>query len=144
MPMQARVCSNDEGTLREPLSHLDRAGLFLLTKTDQSSQFSRQELRDTLDKYNGDAPIIESIHHPKNFVEIADWYKGIHENAKDLSELQGKKVMVFSAIGNPSSFEQTLACIGIDIIEADDILTIMITECWKCSISVKEPSAKKL
>ena len=59
-----------------------------------------------------------SIHHPKNFVEIADWYKGIHENAKDLSELQGKKVMVFSAIGNPSSFEQTLACIGIDIIEA--------------------------
>ena len=26
--------------------------------------------------------------------------------------------MVFSAIGNPSSFEQTLACIGIDIIEA--------------------------
>ena len=51
-------------------------------------------------------------------MEIADWYKGIHENAKDLSELQGKKVMVFSAIGNPSSFEQTLACIGIDIIEA--------------------------
>ena len=44
----------------------------------------------------------------QNFVEIADWYKGIHENAKDLSELQGKKVMVFSAIGNPSSFEQTL------------------------------------
>ncbi len=71
-----------------------------------------------MDKYNGDAPIIESIHHPKNFVEIADWYQGIHENAKDLSELQGKKVMVFSAIGNPSSFEQTLACIGIDIIEA--------------------------
>ena len=34
------------------------------------------------------------------------------------NELQGKKVMVFSAIGNPSSFEQTLACIGIDIIEA--------------------------
>ena len=111
-------CLLPRGTLREPLSHLDRAGLFLLTKTDQSSQFSRQELRDTLDKYNGDAPIIESIHHPKNFVEIADWYKGIHENAKDLSELQGKKVMVFSAIGNPSSFEQTLACIGIDIIEA--------------------------
>ena len=62
-------CLLPRGTLREPLSHLDRAGLFLLTKTDQSSQFSRQELRDTLDKYNGDAPIIESIHHPK-FVGI--------------------------------------------------------------------------
>lgn len=111
-------CLLPRGTLREPLTHLDRAGLFLLTKTDQSSHFSRQELRDTLDKYNGQAPIIESVHHPKNFVEIADWYKGIHENAKDLSELQGKKVMVFSAIGNPSSFEQTLSTIGIEIIEA--------------------------
>ena len=111
-------CLLPRGTLREPLTHLDRAGLFLLTKTDQSSQFSRQELRATLNKYNGQAPIIESIHNPKNFVEIADWYKGIHENAKELSELQGKKVMVFSAIGNPSSFEQTLACIGIEIVEA--------------------------
>ena len=54
-------CLLPRGTLREPLSHLDRAGLFLLTKTDQSSQFSRQELRDTLDKYNGDAPIIEKM-----------------------------------------------------------------------------------
>ncbi len=106
------------GTLREPLKHLDRAGLFLLTKTDQSSQFSRINLRKTLDKYNGKAPVIESVHHPKNFVEIADWYKGIHENTLDLSVLEGKKVMVFSAIGNPSSFEQTLASIGLDILEA--------------------------
>lgn len=106
------------GTLREPLKHLDRAGLFLLTKTDQSSQFSRINLRKTLSKYNGHAPVIESIHHPKNFVEIADWYKGIHENTLELSELEGKKVMVFSAIGNPSSFEQTLAGIGLDILEA--------------------------
>ena len=106
------------GTLREPLKHLDRAGLFLLTKTDQSSQFSRINLRKTLAKYNDEAPVIESIHHPKNFVEIADWYKGIHENTLELSELEGKKVMVFSAIGNPSSFEQTLAGIGLDILEA--------------------------
>lgn len=111
-------CLLPRGTLREPLSHLDRAGLFLLTKTDQSSKFGRQELRNTLASYNESAPIIESVHRPKNFVEIADWYKGIYENAKDLSELQGKKVMVFSAIGNPSSFEQTLSSIGIDIVEA--------------------------
>ncbi len=106
------------GTLREPLKHLDRAGLFLLTKTDQSSQFSRINLRKNLAKYNDRAPVIESIHHPKNFVEIADWYKGIHENTLDLSELEGKKVMVFSAIGNPSSFEQTLTGIGLNILEA--------------------------
>lgn len=111
-------CLLPRGTLREPLKHLDRAGLFLLTKTDQSSQFSRINLRKNLAKYNDRAPVIESIHHPKNFVEIADWYKGIHENTLELSELEGKKVMVFSAIGNPSSFEQTLAGIGLDILEA--------------------------
>jgi tetraacyldisaccharide-1-P 4'-kinase len=36
----------------------------------------------------------------------------------DLSELEGKNVMVFSAIGNPSSFEQTLSGIGLNIKEA--------------------------
>lgn len=111
-------CLLPRGTLREPLTNLDRAGLFLFTKTDQSSQLSRNNLRYTLAKYNDEAPVIESVHHPKNFVEIADWYKGIYENTHDLSELQGKKVMVFSAIGNPSSFEQTLSSIGIEILEA--------------------------
>ncbi len=111
-------CVLPRGTLREPLENLDRGDLFLLTKTDQSSILSRMQLRDTIEKYNQQAPVIESVHHPKNFVEIADWYKGISENFKDLDELKGKDVMVFSAIGNPSSFEQTLAGIGLNIMEA--------------------------
>lgn len=111
-------CVLPRGTLREPLENLDRGDLFLFTKTDQSSALSRVQLRKTIAKYNSRAPIIESIHHPKNFVEIADWYKGIAQSYKDLSELQGKDVMVFSAIGNPSSFEQTLSSIGLNILEA--------------------------
>ena len=106
------------GTLREPLQNLDRAGMFLLTKTDQSSIFSRDELRDTLAKYNRHAPIIESVHKPVNFVEIADWYKGLRSQPKSLEEFKGRSVMVFSAIGNPSSFEQTLSDVGLDIKEA--------------------------
>lgn len=111
-------CLLPRGTLREPLKNLNRAGLFLLTKTDQSSVFSRVELRDTLAKYNPAAPIIESVHKPVNFVEIADWYKGLLTHAKSLEELKGQSVMVFSAIGNPSSFEQTLYDVGLDIKEA--------------------------
>lgn len=106
------------GTLREPLEDLDRASMILLTKTDQSSLLSRTQLCDVINHYNQHAPVIGSIHHPLNFVEIADWYKDIHVNVKDLSELKGQKVMVFSAIGNPSSFEQTLASCGLDILEA--------------------------
>lgn len=111
-------CVLPRGTLREPLQNLDRGDIFLLTKTDQSSRLSRMQLRKTIGKYNAKAPIVESVHHPKNFVEIADWYKGIVQNCKDLGELQGKNVMVFSAIGNPSSFEQTLSSIGLNILEA--------------------------
>lgn len=106
------------GTLREPLKNLNRAGLFLLTKTDQSSVFARKELREVLAKYNSQAPIIESVHKPVNFVEIEDWYKGLMKQAKSLNEFRGRSVMVFSAIGNPSSFEQTLSAVGLSIKEA--------------------------
>lgn len=111
-------CVLPRGTLREPLENLNRGDIFLLTKTDQSSKLSRIQLRNTIAKYNAGAPVVESIHHPKNFVEIADWYKGISNNYRDLEELRGKDVMVFSAIGNPSSFEQTLSSIGLNILEA--------------------------
>lgn len=106
------------GTLREPLQNLDRGDLFLLTKTDQSSKLSRMQLRSTIANYNNRAPVIESVHNPKNFVEIADWYKGIDENTKELEILKEKDVIVFSAIGNPSSFEQTISSIGLNIVEA--------------------------
>ena len=96
------------GTLREPLSNLSRAGLFLLTKCDQSSPISRATLCDTLHKYAPAAPIAESIHKPCDYIEIADWYKNDMSKALPLEALRGKHVMVFSAIGNPSSFEQTM------------------------------------
>ena len=106
------------GILREPLSHLNRADMFLFTKSDQSSQLTRTSLAENIRQYNTEAPIVESIHHPKEFVEIADWYKGIQQNPLPLEELKGKKVMVFSAIGNPSSFEQNVSGCDLDIVEA--------------------------
>ena len=106
------------GTLREPLSNLSRAGLFLLTKCDQSSPISRATLCDTLHRYAPAAPIVESIHKPCDFIEIADWYKNDMSRALPLEALRGKHVMVFSAIGNPSSFEQTMNAEGLNIVEA--------------------------
>ena len=106
------------GVLREPLSHLGRASMFLFTKSDQSSRLTRDSLTETIRRYNTEAPIIESIHHAKEFVEIADWHKGIQQNPIPLEELKGKKVIVFSAIGNPSSFEQNVSGCGLEIVEA--------------------------
>ena len=106
------------GTLREPLCNLDRAGLFLLTKCDQSSSISRATLCDTLHRYAPKAPVVESMHKPCNYVEIADWYKNDMTQALSLEALKGKSVMAFSAIGNPASFEQTLTTEGLIIEEA--------------------------
>lgn len=111
-------CILPRGTLREPLSNLSRAGLFLLTKCDQSSPISRATLCDTLHKYAPAAPIAESIHKPCDYIEIADWYKNDMSRALPLEALRGKHVMVFSAIGNPSSFEQTMTAEGLNIVEA--------------------------
>lgn len=111
-------CLLPRGILREPLSHLDRADMFLLTKTDQSSVLARKFMEELLESYNDKAPIVESIHHAVGFVEIADWYKGNVDSTIELSQLEGENVMVFSAIGNPSSFEQSLASVGLNILEA--------------------------
>lgn len=105
------------GTLREPLSHLDRADVFLLTKTDQATGWSREYLRNVLKRYNPDALVAESIHNPCYFIEIADWYKGIQDKNYPLTDLEGRDVLAFSAIGNPSSFEQTLSDIGLHIVD---------------------------
>lgn len=105
------------GTLREPLSHLNRADLFLITKSDQATLAARDVIKQTLRKNNEHAVILESTHTPSYFVEIADWYKGIRESKKGLEDLRGCSAMAFSAIGNPSSFEQTLASIGVDLVE---------------------------
>ena len=111
-------CLLPRGILREPLNHLDRADMFLFTKSDQSSQLTRTSLTDNIRRYNTEAPIVECIHHAKEFVEIADWYKGIQQNRLPLEDLKGKRVMVFSAIGNPSSFEQNVSGCGLEIVEA--------------------------
>ncbi len=105
------------GILREPLKNLNRADLFIFTKTDQSSVMNKILLRETLDRYNSKAPVAESIHKPQNFVEIGDWYNNAGKQIS-LESLQGKQVIVFSAIGNPVSFEQTVVSMGVTLLEA--------------------------
>jgi 3-deoxy-D-manno-octulosonic-acid transferase len=106
------------GTLREPVSHLDRADVCLLTKVDQAPEESRQYIRRTIQAENDHALIVESIHQPRCFIELSNWYENITGTGIDVSQMKGKRVMAVSAIGNPASFEQTLSNIGAVIIES--------------------------
>lgn len=106
------------GTLREPLKNLVRADAVLLTKVDQSSDDALATIRATLASYNDKAIIVESVHNPQGFSEVENWYKDATTGILPSDTLTGSKVLAFSGIGNPSSFEQTLADLGIDLIAA--------------------------
>jgi tetraacyldisaccharide 4'-kinase len=106
------------GTLREPLTNLNRAHAFLLTKVDQTTDNARDSIRDTLIQYNDKALIVESIHRPRWFIEIESWYKGVRDCGIALETVRGQSVVAISAIGNPSSFEQTIADIEVNVIDS--------------------------
>lgn len=111
-------CLLPRGTLREPLANLNRANAFLLTKVDQATGQAKQTIRKTLAKYNKEALIVESTHTPQCFIEIAEWSKGICSEHVPLTTIQGRSILPFSAIGNPSSFEKTITDLGGLVIDA--------------------------
>jgi tetraacyldisaccharide 4'-kinase len=87
------------GTLREPPSHLARAGVIFITKADGDTA----ELRRRIGRYNSAAGIIECVHQPLYFEDV---FTG---ERKGLEFLKGKKIASFSGIAQPQSFERSLA-----------------------------------
>jgi len=106
------------GPLREPLTHLNRADVFLLTKVDQATNNARDIISETLSLYNDQALVVESVHSPRCFIEIEDWYKGVRPETVALETIRAKRVLAFSALGNPTSFEQSIADIGAEVVDA--------------------------
>lgn len=106
------------GTLREPISHISRADVCLMTKVDQAAEGSREHIRETVHKYNENALIVESIHQPRCLIPIAEWYDDMSGDGIDVKEICNKYIVAVSAIGNPASFEQTLSDLGAVIIES--------------------------
>lgn len=100
------------GTLREPLSSLDRADIFFLTKVDQVSRNEIDQIRSKLNDHNPLALIFETIHSPA-------YLRGLGEDINYNSELNlaNERVMAVSGIGNPRSFEQTLTDLEAEVVE---------------------------
>ena len=94
------------GTLREPPSHLSRANIIFITKSDGNTE----ELRGTIAKYNPEASVIECVHSPLYFEDV---FTGEREG---LDFLNGKKVAALSGIALPASFEESLMDLGADLV----------------------------
>jgi tetraacyldisaccharide 4'-kinase len=96
------------GTLREPPSHLARANVIFITKSDGDTE----ELRRRITQLNPTAGIIECIHHP---LYLEDVFTG---NRVGLDLIKGLRVASFSGIAQPESFEKSLVNLGSELVYA--------------------------
>ncbi|MFA6074652.1 MAG: tetraacyldisaccharide 4'-kinase [Negativicutes bacterium] len=103
------------GTLREPRSGLKRATMFFVTKTEHADQQRLEEIKEYLARINPAAPIIETNHKPAGFIEIEDWYAGKAKAILPTDTIYGQKILAFSALGNPASFEHTIVSLGGEV-----------------------------
>ncbi len=94
------------GILREPLSALKRADLFILTKVNLSPD--TQSIKDFLVRVNPGAQIVEARHEPLSFYSLDK-----PDTPIDLAQFKGKAAAIFSGIGDPDSFASLIGSLGI-------------------------------
>ena len=95
------------GILREPLSALKRAHVFVLTKTEGSSGI--QVLSSKLKEINPKALIVESRYKSAGVVDVFD------SGPTQENFLNDRRVVGFCAIGDPLSFESSLKNSGAKV-----------------------------
>ncbi len=88
------------GILREPLSSLRRADIFILTKTDLE-RGNLLSLKDRLRQINPQALVVESVHQPM-------YLYGFRGERTELGELKRRRICLVSSIADPASFEKTV------------------------------------
>ncbi len=96
------------GFLREPLGALSRADIFILTQVDPGQDTSA--IQDRLRKLNPRALLVESRHMPEGFSNFNK-----PDEILSADSLKGRAALVFSGIGNPQAFEDTVRSLGIKI-----------------------------
>jgi tetraacyldisaccharide 4'-kinase len=93
------------GFLREPVENLNRADLFLITRSDEVN--SIEEIGHTLRTLNPRAPIWTCRYEPSTLRKFQDSLE------IKLPSLTAQKILAFSGIGNPSSFLNSLRKAGL-------------------------------
>ena len=101
-------CMLPAGFLREPLSALKRADIFVLTQINLDQD--TVELYARLKGINPSALIVESIHELDGFSSVSNPVESLEVNY-----FKNKVAVVFSGIGNPIGFEKSISDLGIHI-----------------------------
>lgn len=95
------------GVLREPLQHLDRAHLFILTKVEHPEACRPLEIM--LQELHPSSPVFHSHYKPRGLI-------GPEGEWEELPSLRGKKVLAVSGIANPDYFSSLIKKCGMEIV----------------------------
>ncbi len=99
------------GTLREPLEHLSRAQLFILTKSDIGSK-NLHWIHQKIQSVKTNAVIFEAVHRPMRIVDP------LRNRWISFGEMKGRKMAAISGIADPHSFEKSVENLGAEILFA--------------------------
>jgi len=98
------------GILREPISNLRRAHLFLITKVEDPR--TCQPLRAKLHEIHPQAEIYHSHYEPLGLIGPEGQWDVVHV-------LKGKKALAFSGVGNPGYFTSLLKKCGMEVVKEE-------------------------
>ncbi len=96
------------GILREPLSHLRRADLFLINQAEEPA--ACQLLEKKIHEVCPGARVFHSDYEPVDLVSPA-------EKQEDLGTLNGMRILALSGVAHPHSLSSTLRKCGVKIVE---------------------------
>jgi tetraacyldisaccharide 4'-kinase len=97
------------GWLREPPSSLKRAGIVVLTRTDQATTDEKVCITERVRRYQPDCPIVATSHQPVELVNA-------EHQAESLDHLRTRPVLAFCGLGNPDGFRRTLEDLGTEMV----------------------------
>jgi tetraacyldisaccharide 4'-kinase len=100
------------GLLREPPSHLGRAGCVVITNADKVTDQASDALADGVQRLAGRAHVTKARYEARA-LRPADGTADL-----PISWMNGKKVATFCALGHPEAFEKQVADCGADIVHS--------------------------
>jgi tetraacyldisaccharide 4'-kinase len=103
------------GLLREPISALKRAGIVLLTRTEQVTREELAQTADMIRNRSGGAVIAEVKSRNAAVIALREWGSGRERFIPASEFLSGRRVGVVTAIGNPGQLRQSVRDLGAKI-----------------------------
>ncbi|GAA5508250.1 tetraacyldisaccharide 4'-kinase [Novipirellula caenicola] len=102
------------GLLREPVSSLARADLVIISRCDAVDEDRLRGIEQQIHNANATLPIVRSQHVPTSLLEYPN-------QQVSLEQLDGCRIAVVSAIGNPDAFRETLIKCGATVVASREL-----------------------